>query len=114
MGLIEIQKKTEFDDLLKSHQFVLVDASASWCGPCKAISPFFEKHAAENDHLSDKVAFLKFDTDDVPDLAQELGIRSIPTFFLFEGGELVDSLSGANPPRLQQLCQTAVAKAQGS
>jgi thioredoxin 1 len=100
-----IKSKKEFDDLLQSHKYAVVYATASWCGPCRAIAPIFEKHVNEYDDVSEKIAFIKFDTDDVPDLAQELGIRSIPTFFAFEDSELADKLSGARPPALQKLIE---------
>ena len=108
MGIHEIHTKDEFDQYLQSHKIVIIDASAAWCGPCKAISPFFEKHADENEHMTDKVAFIKFDTDDIPNLAQELGIRSLPTFFVFEDGERVETLAGANPPALAKIVHGAV------
>jgi thioredoxin 1 len=108
----EITSKAEFDQLLKSNPYVFVQAHATWCGPCKAISPFFEKHADQY-QIPDKYAFVKFDTDEVPDLAQELGIRSIPAFFMFENGDKVENLAGANPPALQKLAQTYSEKAAG-
>ncbi|RBR13350.1 uncharacterized protein FIESC28_08214 [Fusarium coffeatum] len=113
MGVIEINSKEEFDEFLQSHKTVIVDASAVWCGPCKAISPYFEKYAAENEHIKDKVAFIKFDTDEIPDLAQELRIRSIPAFFVFEDGERAETLSGANPPALMKIVQSAVERFNG-
>lgn len=102
MPITIVASKKEFDDLLKSHPYAVVYATASWCGPCKAIAPIFDKHANAYD-IPEKIAFIKFDTDDVPDIAQELGIRSIPAFFAFEEGEKVDNLAGANPPALQRL-----------
>ncbi|GKU05864.1 thioredoxin 1 [Fusarium langsethiae] len=108
MPVVQIKDKAQFDDLLKTHQVVIIDASAEWCGPCKAISPIFEKLCSTEAYDSDKVAFAKFDTDEVPDLAQELGIRSIPAFFFFKDGELEDKLAGANPPALQKLVQQAI------
>lgn len=113
MPATEIKTKTEFDELINAKPYVLVQAHATWCGPCKAISPFFDKHSEEYSDVADKYAFVRFDTDDVPDLAQELGIRSIPAFFLFENGEKTDNLSGANPPALKKLVDTAGAKAKG-
>jgi thioredoxin 1 len=103
MPTINIKSKPEFDELIQTHKYAIVYATASWCGPCKAIAPFFDKHASEYDDVSEKITFIKFDTDEVPDLAQELGIRSIPTFFAFEDSELADKLSGANPPALHKL-----------
>ncbi|KAJ9422309.1 thioredoxin-like protein [Fusarium oxysporum] len=95
-AVVEIKSKAQFDELVKTTPYVALQAHASWCGPCKAISPIFNKQAAE--HKSDKYAFAKFDTDDVPDLAFELGIRSIPAFFFFENGDKASDLLGAVPP----------------
>ena len=113
MSVIEIGSKDEFDQYLQTHKSVIIDPSASWCGPCKAISPFFEKHADANS-IEDKVAFIKFDTDEIPDLAQELGIRSIPAFFVLEDGERVETLNGANPPALMKIVQNAVERSNGN
>ncbi|KIL85989.1 hypothetical protein FAVG1_10958 [Fusarium avenaceum] len=98
-----IKSKQEFDDILKSHKYAVVYATASWCGPCRAIAPIFDKIASQYEDVSEKISLAKFDTDEVSDLAQELGVRSIPAFFAFEDGEKVDSLSGANPPALEKL-----------
>jgi thioredoxin 1 len=113
MSVIDITTKSQFDELRKSHPYVALQAHATWCGPCKAISPFFNKTAAEYADLKDKYAFARFDTDEVSDLAQELGIRSIPAFFVFEDGEKTDNLSGANPPALKKLLDSAATKAKG-
>ncbi|KAM0210845.1 hypothetical protein ACHAQI_005567 [Fusarium lateritium] len=85
-----IQSKEEYDELLQSHKYAVVYASASWVGRCKAIDPYFDKHADEYDDVSEKIAFIKFDMEEVPGLAQELLVRSVPTFFAFEDGELAD------------------------
>ncbi|KAF4961043.1 hypothetical protein FSARC_10277 [Fusarium sarcochroum] len=111
-AVTEITTKAQFDELIKSTPYVALQAHATWCGPCKAISPIFNKHA---DALkSDKYVFAKFDTDDVPDLAFELGIRSIPAFFFFENGDKTDNLAGAAPPKLKALVEDYAAKANGS
>ncbi|KAL6850564.1 hypothetical protein ACO1O0_007688 [Amphichorda felina] len=104
MSVIEITSKAQFDELIKSHPYVALQAHATWCGPCKAISPIYTKNATEKlapEGAADKLAFAKFDTDDVPDLAFELGIRSIPAFFFFENQDKADSLTGANPTALK-------------
>lgn len=104
MSITDITSKSQFDELLKSHPYVAIQAHATWCGPCKAISPIYNKAAVEKLSAAgadSKIAFARFDTDDVPDLASELGIRSIPAFFFFENGDKADSLAGANPPALK-------------
>ncbi|KAL6921560.1 hypothetical protein ACHAPO_004748 [Fusarium lateritium] len=109
--VVEITSKAQFDELVKKTPYVALQASASWCGPCKAISPIFKKQAAE--HTSEKFAFAKFDTDDVPDLAFEMGIRSIPAFFFFENGNKDSDLLGAVPPKLTAAIGGYAKKAKG-
>lgn len=103
MTVTEVHSRQEFNELLKKYPYVVIQAHATWCGPCKAMSPIFEKLASEWESASEKLIFLKFDTDEANDLAQELGIRSIPAFFTFRDGDLDEKLSGANPPALKKL-----------
>ena len=71
---------------------VLVDFWAPWCGPCKAIAPTLEELSKE---WAGKVKILKVNVDESPDLAQEFGIRSIPTLLLFKSGKVEQQLVGA-------------------
>ena len=72
---------------------VLVDFFATWCGPCKMLSPILEKVASEHEDLT----ILKVDVDEVGDVAAQYGIRSIPTLILFEDGKAVDMKLGYMP-----------------
>ena len=63
---------------------VLVDFHATWCGPCKLLTPIVEKLAEEYDG---KLKVGKVDVDVAPKLAQKYGITSVPTVMVFEGGE---------------------------
>ena len=72
---------------------VLVDFFATWCGPCKMLSPILEKVASEHEDLT----VLKVDVDEVGDVAAKYGIRSIPTLILFEDGKAVDMKLGYMP-----------------
>ncbi|OLN98073.1 Thioredoxin-1 [Colletotrichum chlorophyti] len=100
MVVHNIHNKAEFDAALKEHKVVLLDAFATWCGPCKAIAPILAKHS--NEEAFANIHFVKIDVDEVPELSQELGIRAMPTFILFENGEKAQEIVGANPPALLQ------------
>ena len=72
---------------------VLVDFFATWCGPCKMLSPILEKIASEHEDLT----VLKVDVDEVGDVAAQYGIRRIPPLILFEDGKAVDMKLGFMP-----------------
>ena len=69
---------------------VLVDFFATWCGPCKMLSPVLEEIAEENPNVS----VLKIDVDEVGVLAARFGIQSIPTLMLFKNGQRVETRVG--------------------
>ena len=77
---------------------VVLDCGATWCGPCKAIAPVFERLAMQN---AATTVGLKMDVDEAAELAEVLDVTSMPTFFVFQGKELVKRFSGANSETLR-------------
>lgn len=88
----------EFKELINTEKLTITDFFATWCGPCKAISPVLEKYSQE---FKD-VQFLKVDVDESNDIAQEYGITAMPTFVLFKKGEPIGKIVGANPQVVRQ------------
>jgi thioredoxin 1 len=82
----------ELKEKLNNGDKVMVDFFATWCGPCKALIPVLE--SISNDF--DGVEIVKMDVDQNMTLAQELGIRSVPTVILFEGKKEISRTTGAN------------------
>eukprot|EP00071_Canis_lupus_P047851 XP_022281408.1 thioredoxin-like isoform X2 [Canis lupus familiaris] len=92
-------QKYAFQEALNSagDKLVVVDFSATWCGPCKMIKPFFHS-------LSEKysnVVFLEVDVDDCQDVASECEVKCMPTFQFFKKGQKVGEFSGANKEKLE-------------
>ncbi len=89
-------------EVLKSDQPVLVDFWATWCGPCRMVSPILEEIASEQ---SAKLRVVKLDVDANPITAGRFGVRSIPTMILFKNGRETQRLVGYMPKEklLQQL-----------
>jgi thioredoxin 1 len=89
--IIELTDSNFDQEVLKSTEPVLVDFTATWCGPCKALAPIVEKIAEES---VGKYKVGKLDIDDAPGITQRYGIRGVPTVLVFKGGEKVDQHVG--------------------
>jgi thioredoxin 1 len=89
-----IQDETEFDSLLSSESMLVVDCTATWCGPCKLVAPLMDRLA---DDYSDRIKVFKLDLDNNKPVAKRFGIRSIPAVMVFKQGELMETLIGVKP-----------------
>ncbi|MEO0491533.1 MAG: thioredoxin [Cyanobacteria bacterium J06639_14] len=89
-----IQDETEFDSLLANETLLVVDCTATWCGPCKLVAPLMDQLA---DDYGDRVKVFKVDLDENRPVAKRFGIKSIPAVLFFKQGELADTVVGAKP-----------------
>ena len=89
-----IATNTSFDGLLEDQKLVIVDFWATWCGPCRMLSPLLDEVEGE---MSDKVTVVKVNVDDADEIAMRYRIMSIPTLLFFKNGQIVDKTVGAMP-----------------
>eukprot|EP00823_Brevimastigomonas_motovehiculus_P005079 TRINITY_DN353_c0_g1_i1.p1 TRINITY_DN353_c0_g1~~TRINITY_DN353_c0_g1_i1.p1 ORF type:complete len:152 (-),score=28.70 TRINITY_DN353_c0_g1_i1:134-544(-) len=82
-------------------KLVVLDWFATWCGPCKQISPIFEK--LSNDPVNKNVVFVKADVDEMPEGAEKYGVSAMPTFQMMKEGKVVETIVGASPAKLRDL-----------
>lgn len=93
MSVATITKDNFQQEVLDSQKTVLVDFWATWCGPCRMLSPVVDEIAQENDAV--KVG--KVNVDEQPELASQFGVMSIPTLMVFRDGKPVNTSVGAVP-----------------
>lgn len=91
---MKIVNSEEFNKIIKGNKPVLVDFFATWCGPCKILSPILEQ---VSEGAAGKYEVLKVDIDQSYDLARKFGIMSVPTMIIFKGGEEQEKLVGLRP-----------------
>lgn len=94
MSEVIITNENFEQEVLKSNIPVLIDFSATWCGPCRRMEPIVAK-AAED--YAGKVKVCKADVDQCSDIARKYGIMSVPTFIMFKDGKIVSQTSGSMP-----------------
>ncbi len=80
-----MEKKDSFGEIIKGNTPVLVDFFATWCGPCKTMSPILQDFAKQ---MGDRVRVIKIDVDKNQAVSSKYSIRSIPTLLLFKNGEI--------------------------
>lgn len=90
-----IKDKQEFDtNVVKNTLPVLVDFSATWCGPCRNLAPIVEEFAKAN---AGKIGVYTIDIDEAREVAEEYGIQAVPTLMIFDKGKKLAERTGAMP-----------------
>jgi len=105
-SLLQVGDKNFAAEVLNSEVPVLVDFWATWCGPCRSISPIVEELATE---FTGRVKITKLNVDENPAIPSQYGVRGIPTLILFKGGKILDQIVGAVPKaRLKAMIEKAL------
>lgn len=89
----KVINKNNFNEVLESDKKVLLDFFASWCGPCRMLSPVIDKIADEHP----EILVGKINVDEEEELAMKFGVSSIPALFVIENGKIVNQSLGAIP-----------------
>ena len=105
-SLVHVDDKSFASEVLEADLPVLVDFWATWCGPCRSISPIVEELAKE---FMGKIKVTKLNVDESPATPSQYGVRGIPTLILFKGGKILDQIVGAVPKaRLKTMLEKAL------
>ena len=91
----------DFNTIITSNKFVIVDFFATWCGPCRALSPYIDELATNHHHI----LFAKANIEETPVIANELDVKSLPCIIIFENGKEIHRVVGFNKPKLQAIIE---------
>ena len=106
MAVIELTKQNFQSEVAESKEKVLIDFWASWCGPCRMVSPIVDEIAEESPA---GVKVCKVNVDEQPELARQFGIMSIPTVMVFKNGALHAQAVGVQTQqKLEEMLQSAL------
>ena len=90
----KVATNTNFSELIQDSKLVIVDFWATWCGPCRMISPLLDELEEE---MADQITVVKVNVDDADEIAAQYRIMSIPTLLFIKNGQIVDKTVGAMP-----------------
>ena len=91
---MKVATNTNFQELLQDSKLVIVDFWATWCGPCRMLSPILDQVEEE---MQDQITVVKVNVDDADEIAAQYRIMSIPTLLFVKNGQIVDKTVGAMP-----------------
>jgi thioredoxin 1 len=97
--MIYINSTEEFDNLIENNTLVVVDFTATWCGPCKKIGPYFDSLSQQ----FTSITFVKVDVDENEELVSRYEVSCMPTIMVIRNKEKVDEMSGAAEEQLKQM-----------
>lgn len=104
---LSIQSENDWNTLMSKDELTyVVDFTATWCGPCRAIGPYFDELASLPKYAS--LEFLKVDVDQLETVAAAAKVSAMPTFQVWQKGEVVNQLMGANKDKLVNLLDDAL------
>jgi len=102
MSVYEIKSEEDFANVLgQSNKIVVVDFSATWCGPCKKAAPLYSRLAT----LMPEILFCKLDIDELDSIAKKCVIKSVPTFIYFKNGREITRTLGADVNVVFDVCK---------
>ncbi|XP_075484891.1 thioredoxin H2-like [Primulina tabacum] len=90
--------RIHFESAKQTSKLMVVDFTASWCGPCRYIEPAINEFAVKYTDVD----FIKIDVDELFDVAQDFGVQAMPTFLMIKRGKIVDKVVGAKKEDLQK------------
>ncbi|MEL6471049.1 MAG: thioredoxin family protein [Cyanobacteria bacterium J06623_4] len=89
-----VRDEAELDSLIEEAPLLVVDCIASWCGPCKLVTPLIDRLA---DEYGERVSVVKLDFDSNKQVSKRFGLRGMPSVMFFKAGELSRTLTGVKP-----------------